>query len=158
PAEREARARQVAGYLDGALGPHHPQTLAAGVLAATLTRNPAAAAALYQTACDGYRDWHPKLTHPLVDCAFERAWLADEGGDLATARAGVKLVAADSLAPYERAKAAIAASYLAITDEPSTGAAGGIASMEEIAAEGGKAAEWWNRGEASRAYITAAIG
>jgi protein kinase-like protein len=162
PAEREARARQVVGILDGALGPNHPRTLGARRAAATLTRNPGAAALLYQEACDGYQRWHPKLTHALADCAFERGWLADERGDLAAARAAMQLAAADPTAQRQRGKGTIAAAYLAITadraDHPGDAAGAAIAAMQQLAADGAPATEWWIRGEAAMAYITAAIG
>ena len=164
PAEREARARQVIAILDGALGPNHPRTLSARRAAATLTRNPDAAALLYQAACDGYQRWHPGLTHALADCAFERGWLADERGDLAAARGAMQLAAADPAAQRQRGKGTIAASYLAITADGAGDASrdgdarAAIAAMQQLAADGAPAAEWWTRGEAALAYLTAAIG
>ncbi|HMG20367.1 MAG TPA: protein kinase, partial [Kofleriaceae bacterium] len=158
-AEREARAAQVVRYLDGVLGPNHPRTLAARRIAGMLTRNPVAAAALYKAACDGYRDWHPKLTHSIAECAFERGWLADERGDLAGARAAMQLATTDPNAQRERGKPTIAAAYLNFTgDADPAAASAAIAAMEQLAIDGAAAPEWWNRGEAAQAYLTAAIG
>jgi hypothetical protein len=156
PAEREARSRDVIAYLDAVLGPNHPNALAARVVAAMLTRNPAAAAAQYQVACDGYRRWHPDRVRALAECAFERGWLADERGDLAGARAAMQLAAADPLSPTQRAKGAIAAAYLAITGggDPRAGAE----AAQRLAEEGAPADEWWMRGEAGYSYATAALG
>jgi len=156
PAEREARAREVVHYFQLALGPNHPNTLFARVVAATMTGNPAAAAVEYQTACDGFQRWHPDRLRALVDCAFERGWLADERGDAAGARAAMQLAATDPLSPQQRGKGTIAASYLAITGDGDAAAA--VVAMQQLAASAARTTEWWNRGEAAQAYVTAALG
>jgi eukaryotic-like serine/threonine-protein kinase len=155
PAEREARAGQLVAYLEGVLGPHHDRTFQARGLAATLTRNPAVAAAHYQIACDGYQRWHPQRTRSIADCAFERAWLADERDDPAIARAAMQLVASDQLA-RAGGKGAIATSYLQITAGEAIPAA--VTAMQALGDADARATEWWNRGEAADAYITAALG
>ena len=156
PAEREARARQVVERNAAALGPRHPATLGAVMLAATLTRNPAAAAADLQAACDGYQRWHPQLITALVDCSFERGWLADERGDAAASLAAMRIAAADPLSPAERAVGTIAADYLKIAGGGDARAA--IAELQELAGAMAGKAEWWSRGQAADAYIAAAAG
>jgi protein kinase-like protein len=161
PAEREARTRQVVDQLAAALGPHHPDTLRARFFAATLTRSAATAAADLALACDGYQRWHPQLTVEFTDCAFERGWLADDGGDLAGARAAMRIAAEDPLAPRERAKGTIAAAYLQLTGDPPPAAITALTALhdiEAVAARQANAPELWNRGDAADAYVTAALG
>jgi hypothetical protein len=156
PLEREARSRQAVVELDALLGPHHPSTLGAWLVAASQVRNPATAAAGYQAACDGYQRWHPQLVAVLAECAFERAWLADERGDAAAAVAAMQLATRDPLSPAERGKGAIAASYLAIA--AGTRPLPAIHEVEALAAALAKIDAWWNRAEAADAYVTAALG
>ena len=156
PVEREARARQVVARFEAVLGPNHPSTLEAQVVAAMLIRNPIDAAAQYQAACDGYQRWHPDRVRPLADCAFERGWLADERGDVALARAAMALAAADPLSPHERSMGTIARGYLAITGDGDAPAAAN--QLQQLGAAGSRAPEWWGRGAAAQAYVAAAIG
>ena len=156
PIEREARARQLVDRLETLLGPNHPNALAAHVVAATLTRNPVVAARDFQIACDGYRHWHPERTVALADCAFERAWLADDRGDTPGARAAMQLAVADPLSPREREKGTIAVRYVAITGGDAD--ASTLQSLEQIAVKLASGAAWWTRGEAADAYVTAALG
>ncbi len=152
PVEREARSRQVTGELEAVLGPNHPDTLAARVFAAIVHRNPTTAAADFAAACDGYARWHPQLAALLAECAFERAWLADERGDTATAAAAMQLAARDPLSPHERGKGTIAAAYLA------RGNPARLRDMQALGKSLAGMAGWWTRGEAADAYITAALG
>jgi hypothetical protein len=156
PAERETRSAQGASRLEAILGPQHPLTLQARFLAGTLTRDPVKASAHFATACDGYQRWHPQLTVKLTDCAFERAWLADDRGDVPGAVAAMRIAAMDPLTPRERQRGTIAESYAKI-------AAGDhvtevSAAMERIGVTLAKAPEFWIRSSAADAYTTAARG
>jgi tRNA A-37 threonylcarbamoyl transferase component Bud32 len=156
PAEREAQARKVVHYLELGLGPNHPNTLAARIVAATMTGNLVAAAAGYQATCDGYQRWHPDRLRALVDCAYKLGWVSDERGDVAAARAAMQIAARDPLTPQTRGRGTIAASYLAITGGSDVAVA--VTAMQELAAREATATEWWIRGEAAEAYIAAALG
>jgi hypothetical protein len=178
PAEREARSRGVVRELDALLGPAHPNTLGARLFAAILTRNPDTAAADLAAACDGYQRWHPQLTAVIAECAFERAWLADERGDRSQAIAAMQLAARDPLSPTERGKGTIAGAYVAIagapvqgpdTATPATRATGdtrdatpaarvAVRELEALAAALATTDNWWSHGEAADAYVTAARG
>ena len=156
PREREARSQQAAAELASLLGPNHPNTLGARLVAASVMRNPARAAVDFAAACDGYQRWHPQLVAVIAECAFERAWLADERGDRAAAIAAMQLAARDPLSPRERGKGVIAASYLAIAADDHALAA--IHEAEQLAGALATSDTWWNRVEGADAYVTAALG
>ncbi|MEO7731124.1 MAG: hypothetical protein ABIY55_09150, partial [Kofleriaceae bacterium] len=156
PREREARSRQAAAEFTSLLGPNHPNTLGARLVAASVMRNPVLAAADFQAACEGYQRWHPQLVAVIAECAFERAWLADERGDRAGAIAAMQLAARDPLSPRERGKGVIAASYLAIAGDDHALTA--IHDAEQLAGALAKLDTWWNHVEGADAYVTAALG
>ena len=156
PREREARSRQAAAELADLLGPNHPNTLGARLVAASTMRNPVTAAADFAAACEGYQRWHPQLVAVIAECAFERAWLADEHGDRAAAIAAMQLAARDPLSPRERGKGVIAASYLAIARGDHALAA--VHDVEQLAGALARLDTWWNRAEGADAYVTAALG
>lgn len=156
PAEREARFRQVADQREALLGANHPRTLSARLAIGSNTRNPVAAAANLQSAWNGYQRWHPQLGVEIANATFERAWLADERGDATATVAAMQVAANDPLSPRERGKGAIAASYIAIASDNHISAA--IRTMEDLATTEADAREFWTRGEAADAYVTAALG
>ena len=156
PAERETRSTQGVSRLEAILGPQHPLTLQARFLAGTLTRDPVKAAAQFATACDGYQRWHPQLTVKLTDCAFERAWLADDRGDVPGAVAAMTIAAMDPLSPRDRQKGSIAASYVKIARDEQTAAA--AVAMQALGARLSSTSEFWTRSAGADAYATAAVG
>ena len=155
PVERASRSGQVADRLEAVLGGLHPRALQARYLAATLTRDPEAAERQFRTACDGF-DQHPGLVVDLVNCSYERAWLADDRGDAAAALAAMRLAARDPLAPRSRSKGTTAASYVAIAqgDHVADTAAAAQALATKLAAS----TDFWLRGEAADADTVAALG
>jgi hypothetical protein len=133
------------------------------MIAVTLIRDPEAAAVEFDAACDGYARWHPQLLTSLVNCSFERGWLADERGDAAGASAAMRIAATDPLSPSVDSISAIAAAYLAITAStarpaPEAGTEAAIKAVQQLADSLAGKPEWWNRGLAGDARITAAIG
>ncbi|MGH9888288.1 MAG: hypothetical protein ACREBE_22330, partial [bacterium] len=157
PAEREARIRQVVEQREAVLGAKHPKTLSAWFTAGTLIRNPDAAAAALQTALDGYRQWHPQLAAEIAKLAFERAWLADDRGDVPAARAAMVVAATDPLSPRSPDLGAIAAAYLRITAGDHVDDA--AQAMQAVAAAGlVDTPAWWTRALLADAFITSALG
>ncbi|HZJ68212.1 MAG TPA: serine/threonine-protein kinase [Kofleriaceae bacterium] len=156
PSERDTLARDLVDRVIPVLGPNHPNTFRTRFQVATLLRNPDDAAAAFQAACDGFRRWHPQLVVESTNCAFERAWLADDRGDLAVALAEMRIAAKDPLSPRDRKRGTIAANYLRIAGADRVATA--IEEMEAIATTESDDPQMWTRGEAADAYITAAIG
>lgn len=154
--ERERRIAQAVDQSAAALGANHPSTILTRVTAGMLVRNPAGAAAALDSACEAYRRWHPHLAANGAQCAFERAWLADDQGDAARALEGMRQAAADPMSPRQRLIGAIAAGYTKVaTGDDIEGA---IRSLQDVAVEQARATGWWPRGEAADAYVAAARG
>jgi hypothetical protein len=154
PGEREAAAGAALQSTEALLGPTHPDALRARVLLATLTRDPAAAAALLDAACAGYARWHPERAATQAACWYERGWLAETRGDRAAARAAMTRAAA--VAPAASHLSAIAAGYLAaIGDAEFSGAA---RDLTAIATADAASHAWWQRGQAAQARAALAIG
>jgi eukaryotic-like serine/threonine-protein kinase len=165
PIEREARSRHVVERFEAMLGARHPDTLGARLLAGTLIRNPVAAASELDAACDGYRRYHPERARKIIDCVYERGWLADERGDTATAIAAMQIAATDPLTPQQRLRGEIAAGYVKIAGsagDPDTGGATLLAATRAMQDLGGakreKAVSLWGQAEAADAYVAAAVG
>src|SRR5262249_22728721 len=153
PVERTILARQLVDQVVPVLGPNHPYTYRTHQKVATLLRNPAEADPAFHTACSGFRRWHPQLVDDVTNCAFEHAWLADDRGDAAVALAEMQVAARD---PDDQQRGTIAASYLKIASGDD--AATAIGNALSVAAAQAKETQWWARGDAVDAYVTAAIG
>jgi eukaryotic-like serine/threonine-protein kinase len=151
--ERETLARGLVGHVIPVLGPNHPYTFRTHVKVGTLLRNPIDADAAFQTACEGFRRWHPQLVEDITNCAFERALLADDRSNTALALAEMRVAAKN---PDDQQRGTIAATYIAIATRDHPAAA--ISKMQSAAEELAKLEQWWVRGDAADAYIAAAVG
>jgi serine/threonine protein kinase/tetratricopeptide (TPR) repeat protein len=156
PDERERRLAQAVEQRTAALGANHPSTIRTRVTAGMLVRNPAAAAAALDAACDAYRRWHPHLAADGAQCAFVRAWLADDQGDSVRALEAMREAAVDPMSPHQRLLGAIAAGYVKIAAGDDI--EGAIRSLQDVAVEQAREAGSWPRGEAADAYTAAARG
>ncbi|HEY0985538.1 MAG TPA: serine/threonine-protein kinase, partial [Kofleriaceae bacterium] len=156
PDERERRIAQAVDQRAAALGANHPSTIRTRVTAGMLVRNPAAAAVALDAACEAYRRWHPHLAADGAQCAYERAWLADDQGDRARSLEAMREAAADPMSPHQRLLGAIAAGYARIAAGDDI--EGAIRSLQDVAVEQARETGWWPRGEAADAYAAAARG
>ncbi len=83
--KRDALFQREGDELEAVLGPDHPLTLDARIRAAMFVEHPQRARTLLAAACGRYRQFHPRLVERATQCAYELAWLAEEGGDVAGA-------------------------------------------------------------------------
>jgi hypothetical protein len=139
----EARTGAVA-----ALGADHPITLGLQELEALAIADPGAAAAALEPACTGFSELYPHLTAQISECWYERAWLAVDRGDGATAAAAFARVTEDE------ALRAVATEYVALDRDP-LGAATRLAALGERDRD---ATAWWLHESAGDAFAAAATG
>jgi tetratricopeptide (TPR) repeat protein len=123
------------------------------LMVGTLLRNPVDADAALRTACEGFQRWHPQRVDEIINCAYERAWLADDRGDAAVALAEMRIAARN---PDDQQRGTIAATYVDIATR--NDAEKPIEKMQSAAAELSKLEQWWVRGDAADAYVAAALG
>ena len=105
PEAGEQLARFVLARHEAALGADHPETYMARFQVGLMIRESGRARAEIEAACEGLIRWEQR---PLIaDCAYEAAWLADQGGDEARAARWMERVQ-----DGDRLRARVAAAYL----------------------------------------------
>jgi hypothetical protein len=106
--ERDLLFAQARAETEKMLGPYHANTLLIRMNAAMLIEDPDRAAAEIGEVCELYRAWRPHLTDDIDQCTYEVGWLAEDRGDLTTARTWFAKVGKT----YDR----IVAAYVAMFD------------------------------------------
>ncbi|MEO8336689.1 MAG: serine/threonine-protein kinase [bacterium] len=134
-----ARQQQLLGesatHFTAALGLAHPLSIEMATRTAMATRNRVDAVTKLGHACANYRRFHPALVANYERCAYELAWLADERGDTATARAAYESIAqvGDPTSPQHR----LARVALEQRDRRRD--------AQNLATAFAQSAEWWER-------------
>ncbi len=145
PAHREAIAAELVASRVRLLGPLHPQTLTARVLAANMVVDPATARTKLWTACLELSRYYPTLGSAISECAIEVAWLAIMAGDQAAARPAAQLAVAAEANGAQPVFVATARAFVQFVDGDRHGAVRTLAAIQADEAKQAKTEPvWWH--------------
>jgi tetratricopeptide (TPR) repeat protein len=143
-AERVGLLDEAVRLLDARVGPDHPLTLRARIVAAFGISDPPQALQALRAPCLRFAQLHPGHAATLSECSSELAWLELAYGDRASARALFATLATLSGPDVDPRHAPMARAWLSLLDGDASAA---LRSFQDLAAADPLAAdaEWWRR-------------
>lgn len=141
PERRNTLAAELVAIRTRLLGPLHPLTLRAKVLAANMLVDPAEARARLWPACKELATHYPELGAVIGECASEIGLLALAANDPALVRSAAQLAIDAGAHGAEPTLVAAMRAYLSFVDGDREGAIRALAALQ---AEQAKQTEWWH--------------
>jgi hypothetical protein len=143
-AERATLLAEAVRLLEARVGPDHPRTLRARLVAASGISDPSGALQALRPPCQRLTELHALHLASVSECSSEMAWLELTYGDRASARALFVALAAMHGADVNPRHAPMARAWLSLLDGDPAGA---LRSFDAIAAKEPLApdAAWWRR-------------
>jgi hypothetical protein len=142
PDQRARIGSELVAHRTRLVGPHHPMTLNARKLIASLVEDPVRAQRELMTVCAELLHYHPDLGVGNRECGYDALWLAIMAGDRDATRAAAQLVltaSADARSIY----VATAHAALQLTGGDVAAAASAFVAIQR--SEAAEPDAWWHR-------------